>query len=150
MAPQTETERRFASDRRRFARGGRRPTDKAGLAPLVLVADDDPCNSAHCEEILVGLRFAVAPAHSVDEALRVMRLLRPNLMVAHLSETARLEEELRSDPYGADLPLITLDDGHPEAGALIEEIRRVLRARNTLSFPAPVEPGAVQYQSGSR
>ncbi|HEY7059651.1 MAG TPA: response regulator, partial [Vicinamibacterales bacterium] len=75
-------ERRAGFDRRKLARGGRRPGDVDGFAPLVLVADDDVDNSGRCEAILAGLRFAVAPAHSAEEALRVMQALRPNLVVA--------------------------------------------------------------------
>jgi hypothetical protein len=150
MSQQTDDERRHASDRRRFARGGRRPNDKAGLAPLVLVADDDPCNSAPYEAILIAYQFAVAPAYSVEEALRVMRVLRPNVVVSHLRDTARLQDEMRTDPYGAELPLITLDAGAPKPDTLVEAVRRVLRTRNTLAFPAAVQPGNVEYHSGSR
>ena len=68
MTRQSEMERRHARDRRRFARGGRRPYDRDGYAPLILVADDDADSTSHCEAILAALRFAVAPAHSVEEA----------------------------------------------------------------------------------
>jgi hypothetical protein len=152
MMPLSETERRHASDRRRFARGGRRPGDKVGLAPLVLVASehaDGEC-TAPCAEILSALRFAVAPANSVEETLRVLRVLRPDLVVSELKENARLREELRTDPYGADLPFIALDDGHLEPGGLIEEIRRLLRAKGTLAFPTSTEPPTAHYHSGSR
>jgi CheY-like chemotaxis protein len=149
MVSQREIERRHASDRRRFARGGRRPTDKAGHAPLVLVADDDADSSAHCEAILAALRFAVAPAHSVDETLRVMRLLRPNVVVSHLKDNPRLLEEMRRDPYGADCPLILLEDGDLDADGFVDEIRRVLRSRATLQFPSAAPAIADPYRSGS-
>src|SRR4029078_9777001 len=69
-------ERRMGgADRRRVARGGRRPGDVQGFAPLILVADDDLDTSARCEAILAGLRFAVAPARTSEEALRVMHAL---------------------------------------------------------------------------
>jgi hypothetical protein len=149
MTPTRDTERRHASDRRRFARGGRRPTDNGGFSPLVLVAYEDG-TGAPCEEILAALRFAVAPANSVEETVRVMRVLRPNIIVSHLKENDRLREAMRGDPYGADLPLIAIDDGHLESSELIEEIRRILRERSTLPFPQSTESHAVQYHSSSR
>src|SRR5579871_4942984 len=69
------SERRAGGTRRSTPRGGRRPGDPRGYAPLVLVADDDAANGARCVAILSKLRFAVAPAHSVDEAIKVMRSL---------------------------------------------------------------------------
>jgi len=149
MAPQSETERRHASDRRRFARGGRRPGDRTGFAPLVLVADDDPGNGAHCEAILAARAFAVAPAHSVEEAVRVMRVLHPDVIVSHLRENGRLRDEVRADDYGAHLPLITFDDGAVDPEGLIDEIRRELRARATLPFPSSDRTTGIQYHSGS-
>lgn len=120
-------ERRHGSDRRHVTRGGRRPGDTQGYAPLVLVADDDPDSGARCVAILSRLRFAVAPAHSVDEAIRVMRSLHPDLIVARLKDEAALREELQSDTSIGDIPILALtaENDHPDN--LIDEIRRVLR-----------------------
>lgn len=120
-------ERRQQPDRRRLPRGGRRPTDRIGYAPLVLVADDDTNSSARCEAILARLRFAVAPAHSADEALRVMSALRPNLVVAHLKDEASLRRGIESDPTIASVPVISLTPSTEDPEALVDEIRRVLR-----------------------
>lgn len=136
MAPLTDDERRHARDRRRFARGGRRPGDKTGFAPLVLVADDAG-GGKHCEAILSALRFAVAPADSVEEAVRVMHGLRPNLVVAHLKDNERLCAEMRQDEFTAGVPLIAIDETTSDPELLIAEIRRVLRARSTLAYPGP-------------
>ena len=46
-------------DRRRQPRGGRRPTDVEGYAPLVFVIDPRPSGRDACEAILAKLRFAV-------------------------------------------------------------------------------------------
>jgi PleD family two-component response regulator len=147
MATLSDTERRHESDRRRFARGGRRPTDKDGYAPLVLVADDDPNNGAHCEAILAKLKFAVAPANSVDEAVRVMHGLRPNLVVAHLKDNERLRTEMQEDARIAGVPIITIDEATRDPQALVEEIRRVLRARNTLAYPPPSQIEPARYKT---
>jgi CheY-like chemotaxis protein len=116
-------DKRLGADRRSRARGGRRADDKSGYAPLVLLVDENSENGARCEAILAKLRFAVAPAHSVDEAVRVMEALRPNLVVARVKEMARLK---RATPSG--VPLLALTDEHNDLDLMVEEIRRALRA----------------------
>jgi len=121
-------DRRVGEDRRRSPRGGRRPGDVDGFAPLVLVADDDVNSSGRCEAILAGLRFAVAPARSADEALRVMQALKPNLIVAHLKDEARLRAGMAQESMN-DVPIITVTPEISEPAVLVEAIRRVLRLR---------------------
>jgi hypothetical protein len=108
-------------DRRAFARGGRRDTDKAGQAPLVLLVDHDVDTSTRCEAILAKLHFAVAPTRTIDEARKVMDSLRPNIIVATVAQAAALRQTNASD-----LPVVILNDVmDPET--LVEEIRRELR-----------------------
>jgi PleD family two-component response regulator len=126
MTPESEKERRAAQDRRHTPRGGRRPGDPQGYSPLILVADDDANNGARCVAILSRLRFAVAPAHSVEEAVKVMHALHPNLIVARLSDEAALREEMAKDPSISDIPLIALNDDNDAPQLMIDEIRRVL------------------------
>ena len=76
------SEQRRQPDRRRVARGGRRPSDKPGFAPLILVADEDDASGAMSEMILAKLRFAVARVDSVDKAINVIGTLRPDVIVA--------------------------------------------------------------------
>lgn len=122
-----DRERRDAPDRRRTPRGGRRPSDPIGYSPLILVADDDANNGARCVAILAKLRFAVAPAHSVDEAVKVMEALRPNLIVARLADEPALRAQMASNPAIGDIPLITMTAENDDPAILIEEIRRALR-----------------------
>ena len=113
---------RRSPDRRAFARGGRRATDKAGDAPLVLLVDHDAHTNARCEAILAKLHFAVAPTRTIEEARRVMDSLHPNIIVASVSEAATLRQT-----NAADLPVVILNDiMDPET--LVDEIRRELRA----------------------
>ena len=121
------TERRQGGDRRRASRGGRRPGDQPGYAPLILVVDDDENSNARCEAILARLRFAVAPTHSAEEALRVMSALRPNLVVAHLKDEEQLRRGIESDPTIASVPVMSLTPETEDPQALVDEIRRVLR-----------------------
>jgi CheY-like chemotaxis protein len=126
MSPHAE--RRDQADRRRSPRGGRRPGDPRGYSPLVLVADDDANSGARCVAILARLRFAVAPAHTVEEAIKVMQALHPNLVVARLRDEPALREQMNSNPDIGDIPFITLTSENEEPQILIEEIRRALRS----------------------
>lgn len=125
----SETERRETRDRRRFARGGRREYDREGFSPLILVVDEDADSSARSEAILAALKFAVAPARSADEALAVMRALRPNLVVARVSDPQRLERQMASSELTAAVPVLIVTDDMRAPQDLIAAIRRVLGAR---------------------
>ena len=104
-------DKRHGADRRHRPRGGRRNADQQGFAPLVLLVDEDADSGQRCEAILAKLRFAVAPAHTLAEAPRVMDALR------------------RAAP--ADIPLVILNEALSAPDAMIGEIRRALRKRDT-------------------
>ena len=123
----SDRERRGVPDRRQTPRGGRRPGDPMGYSPLILVADDDASNGARCVAILAKLRFAVAPAYSVEEAIKVMQALRPTLIVARLADEPELRAKMASDPEIGEIPLITMNAENDDPAVLIEEIRRALR-----------------------
>ena len=127
MSP--DSERRDGPDRRRGPRGGRRLEDPKGYSPLVLVADDDADSGARCVAILARLRFAVAPAHSVEEAIKVMAALRPDLIVARRRDEPALREQMASNPAIGQIPLLTLTAANETPQILIEEIRRALHDR---------------------
>src|SRR3954467_1628177 len=90
-------QRRQVQDRCSSPRGGRRPGDVQGYSPLILVADDDANSGARCVAILARLRFAVAPAHSVAEAVKIMSSLHPTLIVARLKDEAALRQHMADD-----------------------------------------------------
>ena len=117
-------DKRQGADRRQRSRGGRRTGDQPGFAPLVLLVDEDPDSGARCEAILAKLRFAVAPAHTLAEATRVMDALRPNLIVGHVTDPEALR---RAAP--SETPVVILDDGLSAPDSMIAEIRRALRKR---------------------
>jgi PleD family two-component response regulator len=93
----------------------------------VLVADDDKDSSSRGEGILAKLRFAVAPAHTAEEAVRVMQVLRPNIVVAHLKDETMLRRKMESEPSMAGVPVLSLNDETKDPATLVEAIRRVLR-----------------------
>ncbi len=127
MSDSTTPDRRHASDRRNTTRGGRRPGDPQGYSPLILVADDDANSGARCVAILARLRFAVAPAHSVDEAIKIMTSLHPTLIVTRLKNEAVLRQQMADDPEIGDIPIVTLTPDNDAPQLMIEEIRRALR-----------------------
>jgi hypothetical protein len=116
----TESERRNGPDRRIRARGGRRPTDRAGQSPLVVVADEVPGSRETCETILAKLQFAVAPVDSVAMALRVMSTLRPEVVVARVSDVSALRAQ-------TDVPVVEVTAALSHPDALVEAIRQALR-----------------------
>ena len=120
-------DKRQGADRRTRPRGGRRLGDQQGYAPLVLLVDEDRDSVDRCEAILAKLRFAVAPAHTIAEATRVMDALRPNLIVGHVSDPEALK---RAAP--PEVPLVILGEGVSAPEAMVAEIRRALRRRATL------------------
>jgi hypothetical protein len=127
------SEKRRGGDRRRFARGGRRPTDMEGFTPLVFVVDPRPTGREASEVILAKLKFAVAPFDSVEHAKRALDGLRPDLV---LVAPEHLEEMRRAVPVGRNdlpLPVLPLPAGEISVDSLIDEVRRALRAGLTSS-----------------
>jgi CheY-like chemotaxis protein len=125
----SDDNRRHTRDRRRFARGGRREYDRDGYSPLILVVDEDLQNAARSEAILAALKFAVAPARSADEALAVMRALRPNLVVACVRDPAGFTAELQRHEVTRSVPVLVVTPEIASPESLIEAIREMLRSR---------------------
>lgn len=115
---------RRGQDRRRVPRGGRRATDRPGYAPLVMVVDEDAESGSRCEAILSKLRFAVAPARGLDEALRIIATIHPDLIVAREDDAPRLRSAV--PPL---VPVVVTPDGNVSPETLVDEIRKALRSR---------------------
>ena len=120
------SEQRVGPDRRKLARGGRRPTDKTGFAPLVLVADENDETGHMCEVILAKLRFAVARVDSVDKAITVLGTLRPDVIVARARDVSPLQRAA----WPSGVPFVAVTDDIQEPDALVQAIRRAIRAGN--------------------
>lgn len=111
-------------ERRRLARGGRRVGDVAGFAPLVMVVGRGEAAVAQSEAVLARLKFAVTTSGSVEEALRVMAEIVPDVVVAEPDAAMRIRLE-SSEP----VPVVELNGdmrGNPDA--LVEGIREAIRA----------------------
>jgi len=119
-----QPELRQGPDRRREPRGGRRPGDAPGFAPLVLVADEDAASGDMCEALLATLRFAVARVDSMDKAVSVISTLLPDVIVARARDVSPLQRAA----WPSGVPFVTVTDGLREPGALVEAIRQAIRA----------------------
>jgi hypothetical protein len=116
-------ELRQGPDRRRESRGGRRPGDASGFAPLVLVADEDAASGDMCETLLATLRFAVARVDSVDKAVAVISTLLPDVIVARGHDVSPLQRAA----WPSGVPFVTVTDRMQEPSALIDAIRHAIR-----------------------
>jgi hypothetical protein len=117
------TDLRGGADRRRQPRGGRRPADVDGLSPLVMVVGDHGAVGDATGAVLAKLKFAVAPSPTVDDALRVLTTLRPDLIVANADAAARIR--LECPEHRA--VLVVSDAMREDPYLLIDEIRSVLK-----------------------
>jgi hypothetical protein len=120
-------ELRQGPDRRRVTRGGRRPTDRTGYAPLVLVADEDAASGDMCETLLATRRFAVARVDSVDKAIAVISTLLPDVIVARARDVSPLQRAA----WPSGVPFVTVTDSLREPEALVEAIREAIRNART-------------------
>ena len=76
------------------------------------------------EAVLAKLKFAVAPSPTVDDALRILTSLRPDLIVAREEDAVRLRLECPEHRAVVAVNEAMRDD--PQL--LVEEIRSVLRS----------------------
>ncbi len=120
--PQTPEQRR-GPERRKQPRGGRRTEDPGGFAPLVLLVGEGEAVVAQSEAVLAKLRFAVTTSPTVEEALRVVTGIRPDVVVAEPEAAARIR--LEAPEY---LPVVVItDEMRSDREALLEGIRETLR-----------------------
>jgi hypothetical protein len=113
-------------ERRRQPRGGRRPTDTSGYAPLVFVIDPRPTRDA-CEAILAKLRFAVAPFETVAQATRVITALSPDIILVSTGQIETLRSVMAPRRDQAVIPIVPIPEHDGESVALIDAVRVALR-----------------------
>jgi len=94
-----------------------------GLAPLVMVVGDEAAVGDAVGAVLARLKFAVTPSPTVDEALRVMTTMRPDLIVAAREDASRIRLEC---PEHRGVVVVT-DSMRANAELLVDEIRKALR-----------------------
>lgn len=92
-----------------------------------MVVGDQSAVGNLAEAVLAKLKFAVSPSTSVDEALRVLTTLRPDIIVAKADDAARLRREAPEH-----LAVVTMSEAmRDDPQLLIEEIRKTIRANKT-------------------
>jgi CheY-like chemotaxis protein len=116
-------EHRRGHDRRRHARGGRRPEDRPGHTPLVMVVDADERRRDLTEAILARLRFAVAPVDSVEKAIAIAHALRPSVIVCSPDHADHLRSRLTTDA-----PIVEVPAAMAVTDRLLELVRSALRS----------------------
>lgn len=114
-------EKRRGPERRRQPRGGRRASDREGFSPLVLVIGQDGASAEQSEAILAKLKFAVSRSATVDDALRVLPDLRPDLVVAPEPDGARIRA-------ATSAPVVVMKSGPDQSvDGLIDDVLHTLR-----------------------
>ncbi|MEP6914407.1 MAG: hypothetical protein ABJC89_02120 [Acidobacteriota bacterium] len=99
----------------------------------MLLIGSDPTLVGGSEAVLAKLRFGVTVSESVDDALRVMTALHPDIVVASPVDAPRIRIEVPEH-----LPVLVMTDemlGDHEA--LVEGIRELLRSNAPNSQAAP-------------
>jgi hypothetical protein len=122
----TEHERRRGADRRVHFRGGRRPEDRDGYAPLVFVVTREPSHLLFWEALLLNLKFAVVPCDGPGPALEAFRALRPDVILVSARDKAMLRDRLPSGRQGTPVPLVELVSTPDLIEPVIQAIRRAL------------------------
>jgi hypothetical protein len=118
-------------ERRRQPRGGRRATDVAGCAPLVLVLGRGETAAVQAEAVLARLKFAVTTTGTVQEALRILEGIRPDVVVAEPEAASRIRLE-----WPEHIPVVEMNgEMRDDPDALVEAIRQAIRANQIVEFP---------------
>ena len=89
-----------------------------------MVVGDEAAVGDAAGAVLAKLRFAVTPSATVDEALRVLQTMKPDLIVANAEAAARIR--LECPEHRAVIVVSTEMRDNPQL--LVDEIRSVLRA----------------------
>jgi len=96
---------------------------------MIVVIDGDARRREISETILAKLRFAVAPFESVEQAIAAMSALLPEAVVARPDAAEAIRAHLSSDRMGRTIPLLPVTDDLATPEALIDALRRLLRAQ---------------------
>ena len=103
-------------------------TDVAGLAPLVLLLGRGETVVTQAEAVLARLKFAVTTTGTVEQALRIMEGIRPDVVVADPDSASRLRLE-----WPEHVPVVEMNgEMKDDPEVLVEAIREAIRANQTV------------------
>ena len=122
---------RSLPDRRRVPRGGRRPTDRPGKYPAVLVAESYDGVRMSCARYLDRFHFHVVEAADGEEALKQITAKPPQVILAEsnlpLMPASRLAQWLSQNWRTRQIPVIVLTgDMEPSETLVSEDFRNVV------------------------
>ena len=123
----TTIQQRPGRDRRQHPRGGRRPTDRPGCGPLILVVEPDAKRRALCEATLERLKFAVAAFPEAKPALAALSWFSPDVVVVDRREAYAFRAAVPTPPLGAP-PLVEFSHDVESDEEVVDAIRVALRA----------------------
>ncbi len=108
--------------------------------PTVLVVEDRPTDRELLVSLLGGSGYDLLEAETADEALRLSREARPDLVIADMlvpeMNGLDLAREVRSDPELADTPIILYTAAYERP-----ELERLARAAGvSVVLPKPTDP----------
>lgn len=140
-------------DRRRFPRGGRRETDQPGRHPKIAVIDRYEGVRQPCVRYLEHFNFDVTEAAGPQAGLTLLESVRPALALMEEGEAPDFER-LRLQAGLLSIPCISMATALGDAqrpcdgvlvkpfalGAMLDEIRRVLRLQMGMHAPAATDP----------
>ena len=108
--------------------------------PTVLVVEDRPTDRELLVSLLVGSGYDLVEAETADDALRLSRELRPDLVIADMlvpeMDGLDLARAVRSYPELADTPMILYTAAFERS-----ELERLARAAGvSVVIPKPTDP----------
>lgn len=141
-----QARRERGPDRRSVPRGGRRADDRPGRFPRIAIIEQYEGVRRPCARYLQHFNFDVVEAADLHKGLELIEAARPAVILVAATETPhfeRFQEEVRV----LGIPMLSLASASPDAeeaagpvpagvllkpftlGAMLDEIRRLLRAR---------------------
>jgi CheY-like chemotaxis protein len=94
---------------------------------MIVVIDEDAARRDVVEAVLAQRRFAVAQFYSVEQALRSLRTLRPQAVVASAAVAATLRVKRGPGPAGRPIPTVPVTSRTVQPDRLVGSLRRLLR-----------------------
>ena len=123
-------DQRSLPDRRRVPRGGRRPTDRPGKYPSVLIAESYDGVRVSCARYLDRFNFQVAEAGDGEQALKQIAAEPPQVILAELNlpamPAARLAQWLSQNWRTRQIPIIVLTGDMDPSDAPVDDFRNVV------------------------
>ena len=137
-------------ERRRFPRGGRRAGDTPGRHPTIAIIEQYEGVRRPCARYLDHFHFDVAEAASADEGLEILQKTNPAVILMEDLDSAT-SAEIQQLARDRAIPVVSMTSAFGDAateragalgaagvlvkpfplGAMLQEIRRVLRAQVT-------------------